>query len=74
VSRPSFETRRVTVMLVEPDGTAEARDTLGKTHRVRWDTVRVPLPVVAGDLWLIDKSLGFWTFAAKIGETSVTTP
>lgn len=46
---------------------AIARDTFGKRHQIRTDVRRVGwfTPRV-GEIWFIDRTLGFWTFAAII--------
>lgn len=62
--RPGFITLEVTVESVE--GTyALVRDSLGRPKKVRADVRRGngPLPRV-GEVWLVDQTLGPWTFAA----------
>ncbi len=61
--------RRVTVTGVGADGIALVRDSLGREFEVHWDLWRTPFKPVEGDLWLIDKLLGPWTFAARFGGT-----
>lgn len=60
------DVRHVVVTGVADDGYALVRDRLGKESRVNARVVRVNLPVVEGDRWIIDRSLGFWSFAAKV--------
>lgn len=60
-------TLRVTVRAVALDGTALVTDTNGREYEVRWDLARTPFTPAKGELWLIDRSLGPWTFAARYG-------
>lgn len=63
-----FDSKHVVVTGVADDGYALCRDRLGKEDRVNTRIVRVSLPVVEGDRWIIDRSLGTWSFAARVGE------
>lgn len=58
---------RVTVQSVDTSGVALVTDAVGKSYEVRWDIYRTPFTPQQGELWLMDRSLGFWTFAARFG-------
>lgn len=58
------------VQIVDAQGnSATVVDQLGKTMSLRVDVVRVSGKIPKqGERWIIDRSLGDWTFAAFIGE------
>lgn len=66
--RPSALTvKQITVTGVDTEAmTAMVRDQLGKEFSVGLTMVRTPYTPATGDRWIIDQTLGVWSFAAKI--------
>lgn len=61
---------QVTITAIYPDGTATARDTLGRERTVQASIQRTGLIPAVGDGWLIDRVLGPWTFAARVRDAT----
>lgn len=67
-------TKRVSVIGLDSNGVALVKDTLGKEFNVPYDVVRAKgaLSPSPGEIWMVDQTLGFWAFAALIGNPRTT--